>query len=64
MNIPQSEGHEIFSEHVNKISISPIDSKRRIADDGIHTNAFRNTPTLTDAEIAEVEEYLELLLGR
>ena len=39
MNILRSEGHEIFGMHVNKVSLSPFDSKRWIADDGIHTNA-------------------------
>lgn len=60
MKILQSEEHEIFRMHVNKIRRSPFDSKRWIADDGIHTKAFGYMPTLTDAEIAEAEEYSEL----
>ena len=35
MNILRSEGHEIYGMHVNKISLSPFDSKRWIADDGL-----------------------------
>ena len=57
MNILRSAGHEIHGMHVNKISLSPFDSKRWIADDGIHTNAYRYISALTDAEI---EEDLEL----
>lgn len=66
MNILRSKGHEIYGMYVNKISLSPFDSKRWIADDGIHTNACGYMPKLTlgDAEIAEIEEGLELLLGR
>ena len=60
MNILRSEGHEIYGTHAYKISFSPFDSKRWIADDGIHTNAYGYMPALTDAEF---EEVLELLLG-
>ena len=40
MNILRSEGHEIYGMHVNKISLSPFDSKRWIADDGVNTKAY------------------------
>ena len=73
MNILRSEGHEIYGMHVNKIFLSPFDSKRWIADDGIHTNAYGYTRhLLTDTEIKEIEalltdaemkEMLELLGG-
>lgn len=55
--------------HIDKISLSPFDSKRRIADDGVHTNAYGYInmpvwPTLTDDEIRELDaEVLELLGG-
>ena len=64
MNIIRSEGHEIYDMHANKISLSPFDSKRWIADDGIHTNAYGDNPPLeiTDAEIAAAEEALSELL--
>jgi len=57
MNILRSEGHEIYSMHVNKISLSPFDSKRWIGDDGIHTKAygyirsFDILPLFTDDEL-------------
>ena len=61
MNILQSEGHEIYGMHVNKILLSPFDSKHWIADDGIHTNAYgykskEIEALLTDAEMKEMLE--------
>ena len=55
--------------HVNKISLSPFDSKRWIADDRIHTKAYgyisvaEEQFAFTDAEIAAAEEELLELLG-
>ena len=40
MNMILSEGHKIYSMHVNKVSLSPFDTKRWIADDGVHTLAY------------------------
>ena len=40
MKILRSEGHEMYGMCMNKISISPFDMKRWIADDGIHTAAY------------------------
>ena len=40
MKILRSEGHEIYGMCMNKISISLFDTKRWIADDGIHTLAY------------------------
>ena len=56
MNILRSEGHMIYGMHVNKISLSAFDSKRWIADDGIHTNAYGYNPPMqlqfTEEQIA------------
>ena len=38
--ILRSEGHKMYGMCMNKISISPFDTKRWIADDGIHTAAY------------------------
>ena len=56
MNIVESEGQEIYCMHVNKISLSPFDSKRWIADDGVHTyaNGYNGPYLFTSAEIAEI----------
>ena len=40
MKILRSEGHEMYGMCMNKISISPFDTKRWIAGDGIHTLAY------------------------
>ena len=40
MKILRSEGHEMYGMCMNKISISPFDTKRWIAEDGIHTAAY------------------------
>ena len=66
MNILRSQkGHEIYGMYVNKISLSPFDSKRWIEEDGIHTKAYGYEPAFkfTDAEIAAIaaEEALKLL---
>ena len=67
MNILRSEGHEICGMHLNKISLSPFDSKRWIGDDGIHTKAYGYInmdilPTFTDDELRELEAEVSKLL--
>jgi len=59
MNILRSEGHEIYGMHMNKISLSPFDSKRWIDEDGIHTKAYgykEEELEQMEAELAELEE--------
>ena len=53
------EGHEIHGMHVNKISLSPFDSKRWIAEDGIHTHTYGYNPTAKEADLLAAEEYLQ-----
>jgi len=67
MNILRSKGHEIYGMHLNKISLSPFDSKRWIGDDGIHTKAYGYTSmdilsTLTDDELRGLEAKVSKLL--
>jgi len=40
LNIRRSEGHDIYGMHVNIVSLSSFDTKRWIADDGVHTLAY------------------------
>ena len=48
INILRSEGHEI--------SLSPFDSKRWIADDGVNTKAYGYTrPLFTNTGMEEIE---------
>jgi hypothetical protein len=40
MNMLRSDHHQIYGVQLNKISLSPLDTKRWIADDGISTLAY------------------------
>ena len=40
MNMLRSYNHQIYGINVNKTSLSPLDTKRWILDDGINTLAF------------------------
>lgn len=40
MKILRSAGHEIYGMRLNKVSLSPLDTKRWIADDGVRTLAY------------------------
>jgi len=42
MNTLQSKGHQIYGKCLNKISLSPLDTKRWIHEDGITTSAYRD----------------------
>ena len=48
LNMLQSEGHGNYGVRVNKISLSPFDSKRYITENGIDTHAYGYR--LTDEE--------------
>ena len=50
MKMLRSEGHEIYGIHVNKISLSPFDSKRWIADDGVNTKAYGYNSAMEEIE--------------
>ena len=43
MNVIRSQSHEIYTEEINKIALSPDDDKRVIMADGIHTLAYEHT---------------------
>ena len=43
MNVIRSHCHEIYTEEINKISLSSDDNKRVIMADGIHTLAYGHT---------------------
>ena len=42
VNVIRSYNHEIYTEEVNKIALSPNDDKRHILEDGMHTLALRH----------------------
>ena len=43
MNVIRSHCHEIYTEEINKITLSSDDDKRVIMADGIHTLAYGHT---------------------
>ena len=53
--------------HINKISLSPFDSKRWVDDDGVHTKAYGYEmdilSTFMDDELREMEAEISNLLG-
>ena len=40
MNTLRSLGHQIYGQHLNKVSLSPFDSKRLLVDNGIDTTTY------------------------
>ena len=40
MNVIRSYKHEVYTEEINKIALSPDDYKRHILEDGVHTLAL------------------------
>ena len=40
MDVLRSERHRIYGQHLNKVSLSPFDSKRWIAENGVDTLAY------------------------
>ena len=59
MNFLQSEGHEIYGVYVNKILLSPFDSKRWIAENGIDTFAYGYQLTDDEFEAALLELFMD-----
>ena len=46
MDVLRSERHRIYGQHLNKVSLSPFDSKRWIAENGIDTLAYGHKDAL------------------
>ena len=58
MNILQSEKHEIYGMRVTKKSLSPIDTKSWIADDGVNTSAYWFIPPLSEEMLEFINELI------
>lgn len=56
MNMLRNKGYEINRVHENKISLSPFDSKRFIAENGIDTFAY-------GYRLKDADQSLMLMLG-
>ena len=62
MYVLRSKGHHIYGEHLNKISLSPFDSKRWIAENGVDTLAYGHEE-LVARDAAAMDAYLDELIG-
>ena len=63
MNFLRSEKHEIYVVKVSKTSLSPMDTKRWIANDGVNTRAFGFNSPMSEKEEFELLEFINELLG-
>lgn len=57
MDVLRSERHRIYGQHLNKVSLSPFDSKRWIADNGVDTLAYGYKDALPIGT-AEMDAYI------
>ncbi|MEW8688314.1 MAG: hypothetical protein AB2556_21085, partial [Candidatus Thiodiazotropha sp.] len=68
-DVLRSERHRIYGQHLNKVSLSPFDSKRWIAEDRVDTLAYghkdADMPAVLPKEggMAEIDAYIEELLS-
>ena len=47
MDVLRSERHRIYGQHLTKVSLSPFDSKRWIAENGVDTLAYGHRDAVT-----------------
>ena len=62
MDVLRSERHHIYGQHLNKISLSPFDSKRWISENGIDTLAYGHD-VLVARDAAAMDAYIDELVG-
>ena len=62
MDVLRSERHRIYGQRLNKVSVSPFDSKRWIAENGEDTLAYGHKDALP-AGAAEMDAYIDELLS-
>ena len=65
MDVLRSERHHIYGQRLNKISLSPFDSKRWIAENGVDTLAYghRNALPAGMASPYEMDAFIDELLN-
>ena len=51
MDVLWSEKHHIYGQHLNKIPLSPFDSKRWIAENGVDTLAYGHKDALPAVQL-------------
>ena len=62
MNVLRSERHHIYGQRLHKVSLSPFDSKRWIAENGVDTLAYGHRDALPTGT-AEMNAYIDELLN-
>ena len=62
MDVLRSDRHRIYGQHLNKVSLSPFDSKRWIAEKGVDTLAYGLKDALP-AGAAAMDAYIDELLS-
>ena len=62
MDVLRAERHRIYGQHLNKVSLSPFDSKRWIAENGVDTLAYGHRGA-HPAGTAEMDALIYELLG-
>ena len=62
MDVLRSEGHQMYGQHLNKVSLSPFDSKRWIAENGVDTLAYGHEELLA-RDAAAMDAYIDELIG-
>ena len=66
MDVLRSERHHIYGQHLNKISLSPFDSKRWISENGVDTLAYGHEELLAaqaTRDAAAMDAYFDELVG-
>ena len=58
MDVLRSEKHHIYGQHLNKVSLSPFDSKRWIAENGVDTHIALEKRKLDEADDGGVDELI------
>ena len=62
MDVLRLERHHIYGQRLNKVSLSPFDSKRWIAENGVDTLAYGHRDALPTGT-AEMNAYIDELLN-
>ena len=62
MDVLRSERHIIFGQHLNKTSLSPFDSKRWIAEDGVETLAYGHKE-IAARDAVVMDAFIDELVG-
>ena len=58
MDVLRSERHRIYGQCLNKVSLSPFDSKRWIAENGVDTLAYGQKDALPTSAVA-IDAYID-----